>query len=78
MGLTKKEMETMRREMLSEIRMVYMTFGYSVQLLEDYRDDLKDEAKNTTKEIAKCRRKMKIIADKIIKSGHSVPTIKRM
>lgn len=78
MGITKKQLETIKSELASEILDLYFTLGYSVQLLEDYRSDLQIETKNITKEINKSKRKLKLLKDKMEKVEIRVPTIRKV
>jgi hypothetical protein len=49
----------------NEINGLAITLEYSIKLLEDYRNDLRIETKDITKEISKAKIKLKKLQEKV-------------
>lgn len=65
MALTKSD----KIELRTEIYETLLIMKYSLGLLADYRDDLRSEASDITKGIAKKKKKFKILEDKYRAAG---------
>jgi len=77
MNATKKQLENIKVELISEISDLYLTLGYSYGILEDYKSDLQEEVKYTSKEIAKSKRKLKSLKLNMDKLNIRVPAIRK-
>lgn len=65
MGLTKKDKIELRGEIYDSL----LIMKYSLGLLADYRDDLRSEASDLTKEIAKKKKKLNLLEAKYRADG---------
>lgn len=55
--MTKKEIEKIRREAVSDLYGTLLVLDYAVEDLEIFRDDMRETAKYMTKEISQARKK---------------------
>ena len=77
MALTEKQLKVMKSEAMVELKSIRLDLHYSIDVLIDYRTDLKTEVADITKGITKASRKLRAIECKITDNGGVLTKLKR-